>query len=249
MKKSAHISLLTLLCFTFCISMAWAKGAEIIMKGDMAFIMKDGKQNPLKESFSLVYYDKLSLYAVGVYKEENNPQFDDGIFFFKKGEEKALTFVPTPLGGVLNSTYSISPDKKILAVQLAATTDGTWLFLSLPDLKVVGEVEYYSVENDLPVWIDDMGKKGVLVSQRDPEATFTKERKVQYDPGFAQSASYYDFNSKKTTVLMKGTALCNYTIKGYKDGKALIDALCTKKAEDWTHFPVNVPLQRIEKKF
>ncbi len=248
MRKLSSILACAFMAFALCTPFNKAMSAEVILKDGKAFTVIDGKQSPLDSIFPVVPLEKLSLIAVGVDKDEDNPKLTSGFYIFKKGDEKPVTFIPYALSSGLSAPYAISPDKKILALNFSMATWGKWVFLSLPDLKFMGDADYYSINSDLPIFVDSNGKKGVLLGQYDPKATFTDERKPQYDPGFAESVAYYDFATKKTTTLMKGTALCNYRVKGFEKGEAIIDALCQKKVEDWNHWPDNLKPTQIKKK-
>ncbi len=233
-------------CSLWCTAIQ-AYADAVIIKNNKAYLVKDGTEILLEYS-PVVFIEQLALYVVGVDKDEEMHNLESGIHFFKQGQEQPFAFVPHAMAGALNETHTISPDKKLLGLSITPTTWGSWYIYEVPQMKLFAEVKYFSLENKTPIWIDTNGKFGVLVEQANLEEDFSASRMCEYDPCLASSVAYYDFKTKKNTVLMKGTALCDYNLSGFENGDALINATCTPKPEEWKHKPVNYVAKKVRKK-
>ncbi len=245
MKKILSSTLI--LGFVLFSTILQAHADEVILKNGKPFVLSNGKEIHL-EYASLAFIKELNLYVLGVDEDESLHNLESGIHFFKQGQEKPFVFKPNFVGSALSGDYAISPDKRKLALNLALTTSGSWYFFSIPDLKLLDKVEYFSIKNKLPIWVDMDGKVGVLVNQSSAQQNIEASRKCEYDPCNASSVAFYDFTTKKNITLFEGTELCDYMLMGFENGEVLVDAICTQKAEEWNHFPMKYAPKRIRKK-
>lgn len=224
---------------------AATSGVELNLKGDQVFLVKDGKSTALDQKmFPAQPIDDTDMRFLGIGPDDAKKQdIAPGLYIFN-GQGKPVAFVDTDLAEFC-ADVKFSPDGKMLAMDAGMSLNRSWLFFSYPAMKPMGEIGYYQAEpNPTIIWVGD---KGVLVSIM---AESDHGRSCEYDPCGPVSVSYYDFKAEKSTKLLVGTDLCDYTLTGLEtDGITVTAAsLCLPSSKEWKSYPGEKPTKAVTAK-
>ena len=132
------------------------------------------------------------------------------------------------------SAASLSPGRKIIALDNGTLLLRIWTFLNFPDLTPASEAEepylsYFSSEEQQPdlVWVDD---DTVLVTDVS-EAPVA--RPCPADPCEPLAVVVHHIREWTTSSVAKGTELCNYNLESLSRRTATVRKTCTKSIDDW----------------
>jgi hypothetical protein len=117
-----------------------------------------------------------------------------------------------------------------------------WYFYTFPGLKPLGSVAYFQAgEKPGLLW---NGDAGVLFSSMNAAS---HHRQCGYDPCGPVSVRAYSFKNQKSTTLLQGTDLCDYTLTHFSSDAGEVDAekLCLPSAAAWKDFPEHAPVESI----
>lgn len=224
-------------------------GAELSLKGDQIFLVKDGKSTALNQEMFPAQpvgdaADDTGMRFLGVGPDDAKEQgVAFGLYIFK-GDGKPVAFAPTE-NAEFCADVKLSPDGKILAMDAGVALVRNWFFFSYPEMVPLGDTVYYQTpDNPTLVWT---GGKNVLVSVMGLEG---HGRSCDYDPCGPVSVSLYVIGTQKSTTLLPGTDLCDYTLTGLAEGGLAATAaeLCLPSPEAWKTFPEDKPVKTVSVK-
>lgn len=228
-----------LLGLTLCLAMTFSafaadSGATLNLKGDQIYLESGGKSSPLpQDTFPAQPIDGTTMRFLGIGEDDGKERgIAAGLYIFEE-KGRPIAFAPTNAAEFC-ADVKFSPDGKILAMDSGTYLIRSWFFFSFPDMKPVGEVEYYQADGKPSlIW---NGNKGALVSSMRVEE---HGRACGYDPCGPVSVDYYAFATQKIQRLLPGTDLCDYTLTGLKDDGVTVtaQALCLQSPKDWETFP------------
>ena len=180
----------------------------------------DGSLPPVRPGFYMVAVDGEVFYL------------DQTVSALTTGDGEAMPIGPEEFGDV--SLASMSPDGKILAINLSYEAIGHWFFFSVPEIQAVEHpvVEAFaSLADKSLLW---NGSRKVVVDDMLSEDT---SRTCGYDPCGPVSVVAYDLDTGESTVLKKGTDLCEYRALAVEGGEVKIGETCKASPEDWETYP------------
>lgn len=128
---------------------------------------------------------------------------------------------------------SLSPDRKILALDNGTWLLRVWIFLNFPDFSPATEAEeallsyYSSDEYPALLWVDG---NTVLITDIS-EAPVA--RPCPADPCEPLDVVVHHIREWSTASLAKGTELCNYNLESLSKRTATVVKTCTKRIDDW----------------
>jgi hypothetical protein len=221
-------------------------GAELTLKGDQIFLVKGGKSTALnQEMFPAQPIEDTNMRFLGVGQNDAKEQgIAPGLYLFE-GDGKSVAFAATDAAEYC-ADVKFSPGKTVLAMDAGMSLVRDWLFFSYPAMKPIGDTVYYQTpDNPTLIWL---GEEGVLVSTMDVD---THNRSCGYDPCGPVSVKQYDLETRKSTALMPGTDLCDYTLTGLDEmagGLVTATELCLPSVKDWEVFPEGKPVKNVSLK-
>lgn len=223
-------------------AVAAGSGAELELKGDRVFLIKDGTSTALdQDMFPAQPIDGTDLRFFGIGEDDAKEQgIAPGLYIFK-GEGKPAAFAATH-DAEFCADVKLSPDGKILAMDAGTSLVRNWFFFSYPEMKALGDTVYYETpDNPALIWT---GGNGVLVSTMNDSE---HGRACGYDPCGPVSVTYYNIETHKAAALLPGTDLCDYTLTGLMDDGLTATAveLCLPSAKDWETFPEDKPVKNV----
>lgn len=212
---------------------------KLELKKNQVLVHNKGKTIPLpQDSFPAQPIADTEMFFVGIGEEDGEEYaVAPGLYIFKKSGNP-VAFAPTDAETC--SEVVFSPNGKILAMDAGTWFVRSWTFFSFPDMKPMGDTLYYMSEGKPSlVWA---GNEGVLVSTLADE----HKRTCDYDPCGPVSVEYYSFASAKSTKLLAGTDLCDYTLLGIEaDGQTVTaQEQCLQSPEEWKTLPAGVPAKQ-----
>ena len=223
--------LLALLLLCFSASFALAASGHVSVKNGQVFVERDGKTTPVsKDTMTPDAVGNSTLLYVTVGEEDAKPLGLKGGLYIFDAEGKAAGFAPSEAAEFCGQV-SMAPGGTVLAMDSGTWLIRSWSFFSYPDMKPMGEVEYYQVDEITPIFW-----KG------DTEALFTTmetetERACDYDPCGPTSIKRHDLASGKTSIILAGTTLCDYVMFSLDGDTITAGKRCLPNAEAWKNFP------------
>lgn len=131
------------------------------------------------------------------------------------------------------SVASLSPGRKIIALDNGTWLLRIWIFLNFPDFTQASEAEepylsYFSSDQNVNLaWVDD---DTVLVTDVS-EAPVS--RPCPADPCEPLDVVVHYIKEWSTASIAKGTELCNYNLESLSKRTATVVKTCTKSIDDW----------------
>lgn len=157
-----------------------------------------------------------------------------GIYIFDGNGKPAAS---APLENAdMSGEAAMSPGGTVLAVDLGGSLVRDWAFFSFPSMKRLDKegVGYYAAEGKPTlVWLSDTDMLFNTMQVDDPG------RACGYDPCGPVSIARHDLDTGRTTPVLQGTALCDYTLVSFAGGMVTAEKLCLKNAKDWENYPEN----------
>ncbi|MDL2307932.1 hypothetical protein LJC48_07965 [Desulfovibrio sp. OttesenSCG-928-C06] len=220
-------------------------GAELNLKDDQIFLVKNNGSTPLDQNmFPAQPIDGTDMRFLGVGPDDAAEQgIAAGLYIFK-GNGRPVAFASTDEAEFC-ADVRFSPNKKILAMDAGTSHVRNWVFFSYPQMELLGDVTYYQTpDNPELVWV---GEDGVLFSNMNESG---HGRSCGYDPCGPVSVSYYMFETQKSSRLLSGTDLCDYTLTGLDETGLVATAaeLCLPSAKAWEEFPEGKPVKAVTAK-
>lgn len=225
-----------LLLFLLGVSASVQSAGLVLVKGKAA-LENNGSTQPLPaEEFEVMKSTGGTLRFVTVSEDQlRKRHLKMGLYLFT-AEGQPAGFIAGEAASFCHAVF-LSPDQKILLMD-----SGTWLVRNLtaysfPELKALrkDDLSYFSSEGIVDVaW---NGNDAFLFNTLEESGG----RTCDYDPCGPISVHQYSFATGKETTLKAGTALCDHTLQGVKDGSASIGSRCMKNVKDWKKFPEHVP--------
>lgn len=224
-----------LLCFTA--ASALAASGQVSLKNDQVFVEGDGKTTPVpKDTMTPDAVGNSKLRYVTVSEEDAKPFGLKGGLYIFDADGKAAGFAPSEAAEYC-AQVSMAPGGAVLAMDSGTWLIRSWLFFSYPDMKPMGEVAYYQVEDVAPIFWK--GDKEALFNTMETET----ERACDYDPCGPTSIKRHDLISGKTSTLFEGTTLCDYLLFSLDGDTITMGKRCLPNAAAWKNFP-GVPTEK-----
>ncbi len=224
---------------------AFAAGssAELTLKGDRIFLVKDGKSTALNQDmFPAQPIEDTGMRFLGVGADDAKKQgIAPGLYIFE-GDGKSVAFAATDAAEYC-ADVKFSPGKTVLAMDAGMSLVRDWFFFSYPAMKPLGDTAYYQTpDNPTLIWL---GEEALLVSTMDVD---THNRSCGYDPCGPVSVNLYNLETRKSTKLLPGTDLCDYTLTGLDEmagGIVSAAELCLPSVKDWETYPGEKPTKNV----
>ena len=223
--------LLAMLLLCFSTPFALAASGQVSVKNDQVFVEKDGKVTPVsKDTMTPGAVGNSKLLYATVSEEDAKPFGLKGGLYIFDADGKAAGFAPSEAAEFC-SQVSMAPGGTVLAMDSGTWLIRSWLFFSYPDMKPMGEVEYYQVGDIAPIfWKSD---NEVLFNTMETET----ERACDYDPCGPTSIKRYDLASGKTSIILEGTTLCDYAMFSLDGDTITAGKRCLPNAAAWKSSP------------
>ena len=222
-------------------NVAAAATAQVeIQNGTIVATMKNKELKFSAKDFPLVNVENAELRFTTVGEAQAKESgLDEGVYIFAP-TGKLAAFLPMS-GAEFCSRLSLSPNGTVLAVDFGVTLVREWSFYSWPTLKKLSKVPavYFSTqERPGLIWVNDTA---VLLATMNTKSG----RQCGYDPCGSLSVTLYTIANSKTTTVLKGTDLCDYTPRSLSNGTITASKLCLPSVTDWKEYPEDIPVQTI----
>ncbi len=235
-----------LLVGIFCLTFSFSNS---LMAHEHSLAIENGKlinkeNNQILQSDMLtplpIENSNMKFVAIG---ENDAKEYDlhMGVYIFSEKNGKLVSTIYTELADFVGSVY-FSPNGKIIGLDVGTSPVRGFHLYSFPSGKAMGETSFMAVLDENPgfIWVEN---KGVLTSSLDFD---NNERICNYDPCGPISVRYLDFNTQKTSDLLKGTSLCDYLLESLDGEVVNAKSICLQTINEWkTQNPFSAPKKGI----